>query len=565
MRAFALLAVAGAVLLTACSHGSAGSGLSGLPPQAGSRAPLTVSATAAPSPIVYVSGNDRINVFDLAASGTASPQRTIFANPAPTSGLIGVATNRDQTLDVLQAYHNASGNFSDCRLFVEASNANGSATETSENECYGGSIGTGVTGVRGLAITRGPNSAPSEVDYLESLLGTQFPGDVVQRYSGGYTSYIQLPGPPRSHNGIAEASGGHIYVSSSLTALQGPAFPPPGPTNPPSPAPSNPPTVTYSGTGTAQSAGGHTTTYSNISTNASTLYWGPGYAPPDLYFTSTASPAPMTYSASGSNLPNGIERWTGSDSGLMTRLTLTVKDPSSAPIPLQDLGSPDIGPIASLAGLTGFSANILFEVSNDNGSTWTASGDYYTAHTNPHPGDGSTDQADFSGAFYYQNKAPIVTSTSTTTCDTTPGIARIDNYAVGTSNPANLITHTMTITGRTAAGTLAVSPDLTALYAVTCDASGNLYIDTLNPQASGPTSPTRSLGPFGNTEVLALAVDLAGNLYAGLTDNPVTTNSNTHLRVYAPGGASGHPTPLRILQNPVAPPNQKITGIAITQ
>jgi hypothetical protein len=163
--------------------------------------------------------------------------------------------------------------------------------------------------------------------------------------------------------------------------------------------------------------------------------------------------------------------------------------------------------------------------------------------------------------------APIVTagSASTAGCSSSAtGVATIDNYAPGAPNNAAPL-HTFTITGRTAAGAVALGPDNTTLYVATCDATGQLWVDTVQTAGTaGPVSPTQSIGPFGNNSVTALAVDAQGELYMGLT---ATDGSGTnHVRVYQMNAGNGKPTPLRILQNPIpATANQKITGLAVSQ
>jgi hypothetical protein len=154
-------------------------------------------------------------------------------------------------------------------------------------------------------------------------------------------------------------------------------------------------------------------------------------------------------------------------------------------------------------------------------------------------------------------------SASTAGCSATAtGAATIDNYAPGASgNPPPL--HTFTIVGRTAAGAVALASDNTTLYVATCDLNGLLWIDKISTSgSSGPIHPLQSIGPFGQNDVTALAVDGAGNLYAGLT--ATGASGNNHVRVYAANAGNGKPAPLRILQNPVPPgANHRITGLAV--
>jgi hypothetical protein len=163
--------------------------------------------------------------------------------------------------------------------------------------------------------------------------------------------------------------------------------------------------------------------------------------------------------------------------------------------------------------------------------------------------------------------APIVYAGNASTAGCSPsatGAATIDNYAPGApSNAAPL--HTFTIVGRTAAGAIALSPDNATLYVATCDTSGQLFVDSvMTPGTSGAVHPIQSIGPFGNNNVAALAVDAQGELYMGLTAND--GSGQNHVRVYELNAGSGKPAPLRILQNPIpVTANQRITGLAISQ
>ena len=144
------------------------------------------------------------------------------------------------------------------------------------------------------------------------------------------------------------------------------------------------------------------------------------------------------------------------------------------------------------------------------------------------------------------------------------GAAQIDNFlpAADRSTPP---THTFTLSGRVSAGALALSANNT-LYVATKDGSGNAYVDGVPANSIGSVTPGTSIGPMGQNDVTALAVDAQGNVYVGLTASasaPGGAASATHVRVYA-AGATGKATPVRILQNPV-PSGQPITGLAIAQ
>jgi hypothetical protein len=171
---------------------------------------------------------------------------------------------------------------------------------------------------------------------------------------------------------------------------------------------------------------------------------------------------------------------------------------------------------------------------------------------------------------------PIVigASASTTGCSASAtGAATVDNYSPGASTPA----HTFTINGRSTAGVLAIAPDNTTLYVATCTTAantavpaGSLLLDEVTTQgANGAISAVGSIGPFGNQNITALAVDGQGNLYVGLSAND--SSGTTNVRVYAPGAitagnAPTKPTPIRILQNPVpVVSGAKIVALAVNQ
>jgi hypothetical protein len=171
---------------------------------------------------------------------------------------------------------------------------------------------------------------------------------------------------------------------------------------------------------------------------------------------------------------------------------------------------------------------------------------------------------------------PIVigASASTTGCSASAtGAATVDNYSPATNTPG----HTFTINGRSTAGVLAIAPDNNTLYVATCTTAantavpaGSLLLDEVTTQgANGAISAVGSIGPFGNQNITALAVDGQGNLYVGLSAND--TSGTTNVRVYAPsaftaGTTPTKPTPIRILQNPVpVVSGAKIVALAVDQ
>jgi len=409
---FALLALMTAAV-AACGHDGAGTttvpaarDMSGAARSASASqfAPSpTPSPVVSPSPTLYVSGTDRVAAFPLAAAGSPAPVRTLFVHRLQQDGIVGIATNADTTLDVLQDFRNsptgpgtptAAGNWPDCRVVVYPMTASGDAAALHQFSCFNSLVGPGqaIAGVRGLGIARGVSGA---VDYLEAALPSASPspspqpGDYVQRSNevGSNNGLLRISSTARVHNGLAEAVGGHIFVSYSI------------------------------GFGT---------------------------------------PIP---SGSSSN--------------------------------------------ACVAGAT--------------------------------------------------------------------TLAAFDNYAVGVVGNTSPV-KTITINGRVSAGALATYPvadQSRRLYVATCDANAFSWVDEMLPEFSnGATSPNKSIGPFTDASVTALAVDAQGNIYVGLSNNPVSGSSGNAVRVYGPNFTNGSKLPMRSIENPLPIPpfgNQKITGLAITQ
>jgi hypothetical protein len=187
------------------------------------------------SPTLYVSGTERVVSFPLTAAGSPAPVRTLFVHRLQQDGIVGIATNADTTLDVLQDFRNSSGgpstpsapgNWPDCRVIVYPATASGDAAAMNQFSCFHSAVGPGqpIGGVRGLGIARGVSGA---VDYLEAALPATSPppspspqpGDYVQRSneSGSDNGLLTISTPSaKVHNGMAEGAGGHIYVSYSV-------------------------------------------------------------------------------------------------------------------------------------------------------------------------------------------------------------------------------------------------------------------------------------------------------------------------------------------------------------
>ena len=108
-------------------------------------------------------------------------------------------------------------------------------------------------------------------------------------------------------------------------------------------------------------------------------------------------------------------------------------------------------------------------------------------------------------------------------------------------------------------GALAVSQIVPkTIYAVVIQNAGGVANEKIIALAPGATTPSRTIGPFPNHYVTAMAVDSQGSLYVAM--NPVAGGTGSSIRVYA-SNAVGTPTPLRhIVPNPAI---TEIRGLAI--
>jgi len=122
--------------------------------------------------------------------------------------------------------------------------------------------------------------------------------------------------------------------------------------------------------------------------------------------------------------------------------------------------------------------------------------------------------------------------------DTAQG--RIVSYKTVTTDPTVRSTD-VTLAGNPQLGPIAVSPGADRTVYVVQGALGNQNILALAP---GSSTISRTIGPFTNRYISALAVDSQGNLYAGTNKNDNSFNSS--VQVYGPG-ANGAPAPDRIL------------------
>ncbi len=135
----------------------------------------------------------------------------------------------------------------------------------------------------------------------------------------------------------------------------------------------------------------------------------------------------------------------------------------------------------------------------------------------------------------------------------------IRKYKGSETNPANDVAD-CTITAAGGDGPIAVAPDKT-IYIVVKSQTGGIAdetIDAITGCTSGTATVSRTIGPFGNQYISALAVDNEGELYVAM--NLLTNAPPATVRVYA-SFANGKPTPLRIITP--SPQTNYIRGLAI--
>ncbi len=127
-------------------------------------------------------------------------------------------------------------------------------------------------------------------------------------------------------------------------------------------------------------------------------------------------------------------------------------------------------------------------------------------------------------------------------------------YGTGATDPTASLAH-LVVPGPVAIHALATAPDHT-LYV----AAGPLGAEYVYAYPQGATTPARTLGPYPNNYVTAMAVDAQNQLYVALY---AVQGGANELRVYA-ADANGKPPPLRRLTN-LVPSYYEIMGVAISQ
>jgi uncharacterized repeat protein (TIGR01451 family) len=214
----------------------------------------------------------------------------------------------------------------------------------------------------------------------------------------------------------------------------------------------------------------------------------------------------LTFNAGASDLANGKAVWMGTAQypiaqpaqtlSLLTRLTMTaatIPPPGciachSAPITgfIATLGYGD-GATVPVSG--NFSANLLFEVSADNGATWTPAKDYFDAHQNVL---GNQIVSSFTGAFFYVlANVPVASVSPSSPFD-------FGNEPVGQTSTAQLFTVQNTgnadlhMSGASASGDFAISSDTCTATAVAPGGTCTISV-TFTPTQTGSRAGTLTI------------------------------------------------------------------------
>jgi uncharacterized repeat protein (TIGR01451 family) len=198
----------------------------------------------------------------------------------------------------------------------------------------------------------------------------------------------------------------------------------------------------------------------------------------------------LTFNAGDSNLASGKAVWTGSTPyplaqpagtvTLLTRFTMTLSTALNAVTGYGD------GATVPVTG--NFSANLLFEVSADNGTTWMPAKDYFNAQQNVL---GNTIQSSFTGGFFYVLASVPVASVSPSPFD-------FGNQPAGQTSAAQVFTVKNTgnadlhMSSATASGDFAVASDTCS--GTTVSAGGTCTISvTFTPAQTGNRTGTLTI------------------------------------------------------------------------
>lgn len=323
--------------------------------------------------------------------------------------------------------------------------------------------------------------------------------------------------------------------------------------------------VTATPSGDIGTAGGLTYTFSGLTPTLlqqfNSVEWGPADANAiELAMNGDASfrtPGQvLTFNPGESNLAGGTAVWTGSTPyplaqppgtpTLLTRFTLTVSTPLNA---VSGYGDGATVPVTG-----DFSANLLFEVSADNGVTWTPALTYFNSQQNV---PGNTIQSSFTGGFFYTLANVPVASVSPSSFD-------FGNQPVGQTSAAQAFTVQNTGNAGLVMGSVSPSGDF-AVSSDTCSGTtvapgGTCTVSvTFTPAQTGPRSGTLtipdnaadspqlvSLSGTGTQPMLSLSVNSLtfGSQAVGTTSAPlfvIITNTGTadlHVGTVSTGGTN---------------------------
>jgi virginiamycin B lyase len=210
----------GAVLAVLLLAGCGGGGISRIVPTGAQqvagleRVPGDAESGSADATL-FVSSSTSVYAYPVGASGPASGAAIFTPDATPAGSIVGIATSTDDNVEILQSYQNKTAGLGDCRIVEEPGNASGAATPpTNILDCEHNASNEAAVLMRGRAIARGPGGE------FDAIATDNSDGDIIIRANftpaaAQQSSYFYLPGPGGASHGIAEGSGGHIYVSSS--------------------------------------------------------------------------------------------------------------------------------------------------------------------------------------------------------------------------------------------------------------------------------------------------------------------------------------------------------------
>jgi uncharacterized repeat protein (TIGR01451 family) len=236
----------------------------------------------------------------------------------------------------------------------------------------------------------------------------------------------------------------HVALNAGATSLIGPVYPPPG-------------GATLTATGDPGRTGGKTWQFTSIQNSLfDALAWGPASGDtPTLALDGVVDGTTETlaFDEASSDLPNGIQVWTGSSSvstltGLVsvsTRIRIVITKPDASAVGLiaatdpmaVEFGVPgDVGAVAPVEG-PAFNVNFTFEGRIGGVGSWIPILNLYDGLATPAGAAGQV-LSSFTGGFYYVlAAAPIATPSTTLLEFGTVGLGSTANLTFDISNTGN--------------------------------------------------------------------------------------------------------------------------------